>query len=164
MTPYGLVLRNTKHQPGGNAKIPKIPSPLVSGLKQCLNSCLLDTNSLLGLWSSRITCTHKLHTITKVNFDFTSTFEHSPTTSCSKYHSGFLESLCMSTCRKTHMLPAFSTTARLQKTFAVNPHGFLGTTEGHVNASSRAYSSHFFIRNRGLDGSRGYERHMGWRE
>lgn len=52
----------------------------------------------------------------------------------------------------------------VQWTFVVNPHRFLGTNEGRVNASSRADISRFFICTRGPDRSQGYERHMGWRE
>ncbi len=88
-------------------------------------------------------------------------------TSCSQHYFGFLES-CFE-CQHVENHPGFPHSplrrdSYVQWTFAVNPHGFLGTNEGHVNTSSRADISRFFICTRGPDRSRGYERHMGWQE
>lgn len=108
-----------------------------------------------------------MRTITKVNFDFKSTFEHSPMTSCSQNHFGFLESFFVCQHVENHTGCPHSPLRRdpyVQWKFAVNLNGFLGTNEGHVNTSSRPDISRFIICTRGPDRSRGYERHMGWRE
>ncbi len=62
-------------------------------------------------------------------------------TSCSQHYFGFLD--CFFVCQHVENHPGFlhSPLRRdpyVQRTFAVNPHGFLGTNEGHVNTSSRA--------------------------
>lgn len=93
------------------------------------------------------------------SFDVMSAFECSPMASGSKNHFGFkLESLFW-------MSPYRKQTDRPHSPLKVtNPDGVLGMHEGHVNASSRADISRFFIRTRGPIRSGGYERHMGREE
>lgn len=72
----------------------------------------------------------------------------------------------MSTYRKTNRLPAFSTMTGSICTRKVccKSRRFLGMYEDHVNPSSRADISSFFIHTQGPVRSGGYDRHMGREE
>ncbi len=137
---------------------------MVSGLKQCLNSLLLVTNSMVHLWNNIhwwIAHNYESQFWFQVNFR---TFSHD--IMLPKWFWLPRVFFCMSTCRKSCGLPAFSTTKGSICIVKVccKSKRFLGTNEGHVNTSSRADISRFIICTRGSDRSRGYERHMGWRE